>query len=136
MKNLVQKMQVLLRDGPFFRNNTCNEAFSSYKPTTEESNNVVESLETPICDSTRYVQVMEHPIVGGSEVMNYEAKPNVDIEPLAQNRDNAMLRYKEKKKHRRYDKQIRYESRKTRADTRKRFKGRFVKASEAPDVRV
>ncbi|KAL1172836.1 hypothetical protein V6Z11_A05G374800 [Gossypium hirsutum] len=116
--------------------NTCNEAFSSYKPTTEESNNVVESLETPICDSTRYVQVMEHPIVGGSEVMNYEAKPNVDIEPLAQNRDNAMLRYKEKKKHRRYDKQIRYESRKTRADTRKRFKGRFVKASEAPDVRV
>ncbi|KAB2084720.1 hypothetical protein ES319_A05G353100v1 [Gossypium barbadense] len=120
----------------FFRNNTCNEAFSSYKPTTEESNNVVESLETPICDSTRYVQVMEHPIVGGSEVMNYEAKPNVDIEPLAQNRDNAMLRYKEKKKHRRYDKQIRYESRKTRADTRKRFKGRFVKASEAPDVRV
>ncbi|TYG73271.1 hypothetical protein ES288_D04G088100v1 [Gossypium darwinii] len=131
----------------FFRNNTCNEPFSSCKPTTEESNNVgvvgslsdskvVESLETPTCDSTRYVQVMEHPIVGGSEVMNYEAKTNVDMEPLAQNRDNAMLRYKEKKKHRRYDKQIRYESRKTRADTRKRFKGRFVKASEAPDVRV
>lgn len=36
----------------------------------------------------------------------------------------------------RYDKQIRYEARKARADTRKRFKGRFVKASEATDVRV
>lgn len=32
----------------------------------------------------------------------------------------------------RYDKHIRYESRKARADTRKRVKGRFVKASEAP----
>ncbi len=33
----------------------------------------------------------------------------------------------------RYDKHIRYESRKARADTRKRVKGRFVKAGEAPD---
>ncbi|XP_039059432.1 zinc finger protein CONSTANS-LIKE 14-like isoform X2 [Hibiscus syriacus] len=56
-----------------------------------------------------------------------------DRELLAQNRGNAMQRYKEKKKTRRYDKQIRYESRKARADTRKRVKGRFVKATEAPD---
>jgi hypothetical protein len=33
----------------------------------------------------------------------------------------------------RYDKHIRYESRKARADTRKRVKGRFVKTTEAPD---
>lgn len=33
----------------------------------------------------------------------------------------------------RYDKHIRYESRKARADTRKRVKGRFVKASEVAD---
>lgn len=32
----------------------------------------------------------------------------------------------------RYEKHIRYESRKARADTRKRVKGRFVKAGEAP----
>ncbi|KAJ9564219.1 hypothetical protein OSB04_000185 [Centaurea solstitialis] len=49
---------------------------------------------------------------------------------LAQNRCNAMLRYKEKKKTRRYEKCIRYESRKARADTRKRVKGRFVKSVE------
>lgn len=36
----------------------------------------------------------------------------------------------------RYDKHIRYESRKARADTRKRVKGRFVKASDTTDVQV
>lgn len=51
----------------------------------------------------------------------------VDSELLAEKRGNAMLRYKEKRKTRRYDKRIRYESRKARADIRKRVKGRFVK---------
>ncbi|CAH9129655.1 unnamed protein product [Cuscuta epithymum] len=57
-----------------------------------------------------------------------------ELEQIAKNRGNAMQRYKEKKKTRRYDKHIRYESRKARADTRKRVKGRFVKANtEVPD---
>ncbi|CAM0911824.1 unnamed protein product [Alopecurus aequalis] len=55
----------------------------------------------------------------------------IDSETLALNRDNAMQRYKEKRKNRRYEKHIRYESRKLRADTRKRVKGRFVKSNEA-----
>jgi len=57
--------------------------------------------------------------------------PKIDSETLALNRDNAMQRYKEKRKNRRYEKHIRYESRKLRADTRKRVKGRFVKSNEA-----
>eukprot|EP00897_Mesotaenium_endlicherianum_P001811 jgi/Mesen1/1658/ME000135S00652 len=48
-------------------------------------------------------------------------------------RDNAMLRYMEKKKNRKFDKRIRYESRKARADIRKRVKGRFVKAGQEYD---
>ncbi|KAF0903400.1 hypothetical protein E2562_027693 [Oryza meyeriana var. granulata] len=48
-------------------------------------------------------------------------------------RDNAITRYKEKKKRRKFDKKIRYASRKARADVRKRVKGRFVKAGEAYD---
>ncbi|KAF9608067.1 hypothetical protein IFM89_005982 [Coptis chinensis] len=48
-------------------------------------------------------------------------------------RDSAVMRYKEKKKARKFDKKIRYESRKARADVRKRVKGRFVKAGEAYD---
>ncbi|XP_047091856.1 zinc finger protein CONSTANS-LIKE 14-like [Lolium rigidum] len=55
----------------------------------------------------------------------------MDSETLALNRDSAMQRYKEKRKNRRYEKHIRYESRKLRADTRKRVKGRFVKSNEA-----
>ncbi|PKA51202.1 Zinc finger protein CONSTANS-LIKE 10 [Apostasia shenzhenica] len=51
----------------------------------------------------------------------------------AANRDNAVMRYKEKRKTRKFDKKIRYESRKARADTRRRVKGRFVKAGEAYD---
>nr|WED40975.1 CONSTANS-like 13A [Mangifera indica] len=45
----------------------------------------------------------------------------------SQERDSALSRYKEKKKTRRYDKQIRYESRKVRAESRTRIKGRFAK---------
>ncbi|XP_057507644.1 zinc finger protein CONSTANS-LIKE 10-like isoform X1 [Actinidia eriantha] len=47
--------------------------------------------------------------------------------PELEAKENAMMRYKDKKKVRRYDKQIRYASQKVRADTRKRVKGRFVK---------
>ncbi|PNY12977.1 zinc finger protein CONSTANS-like 11-like [Trifolium pratense] len=50
-----------------------------------------------------------------------------------QARDKAKMRYQEKKKTRTFGKQIRYASRKARADTRKRVKGRFVKAGEAYD---
>nr|DAD45707.1 TPA_asm: hypothetical protein HUJ06_003937 [Nelumbo nucifera] len=50
------------------------------------------------------------------------------------NRGNAMLRYKEKKRTRRYDKHIKYESRKMKADSRKRVRGRF--AREASDVDI
>ncbi|MCO5591386.1 hypothetical protein L7F22_045369 [Adiantum nelumboides] len=56
-----------------------------------------------------------------------------DSANLVKARDEAMVRYKEKKKHRQYIKTIRYESRKARADVRKRVKGRFVKAGEAFD---
>ncbi|XP_071715804.1 zinc finger protein CONSTANS-LIKE 15-like isoform X2 [Rutidosis leptorrhynchoides] len=62
-------------------------------------------------------------------VMGGTSLSKADLELLAKNRGDAMLRYKEKKKTRRYDKHIRYESRKARADTRKRVKGRFVKAN-------
>uniref|UniRef100_A0ACD5ZN30 Uncharacterized protein n=1 Tax=Avena sativa TaxID=4498 RepID=A0ACD5ZN30_AVESA len=44
-------------------------------------------------------------------------------------RDRAKLRYNEKKKNRKFCKQIMYASRKARADTRKRVKGRFAKAT-------
>ncbi|KAM0063109.1 putative transcription factor C2C2-CO-like family [Helianthus debilis subsp. tardiflorus] len=48
-------------------------------------------------------------------------------------RSDAVLRYKEKKKMRKFDKRVRYATRKERADVRKRVKGRFVKAGDAYD---
>ncbi|CAM6045313.1 unnamed protein product [Sphagnum compactum] len=56
-----------------------------------------------------------------------------DSVSLTQARDSAMLRYKEKKKIRKFDKRIRYESGKARADVRKKVKGRFVKAGQPYD---
>ncbi|KAL9271847.1 Zinc finger protein CONSTANS-LIKE 10-like protein [Drosera capensis] len=48
-------------------------------------------------------------------------------------RSDAVMRYKEKKKTRKFDKRVRYASRKERADVRKRVKGRFVKAGDVYD---
>ncbi|CAK9151843.1 unnamed protein product [Ilex paraguariensis] len=48
-------------------------------------------------------------------------------------RSSAVLRYKEKKKARKFEKKVRYASRKARADVRKRVKGRFVKAGDVYD---
>lgn len=48
-------------------------------------------------------------------------------------RTNAVIRYKEKKKMRKFDKRVRYASRKARADVRKRVKGRFVKSGDDYD---
>ncbi|CAH2053067.1 unnamed protein product [Thlaspi arvense] len=56
---------------------------------------------------------------------------NLEVSPQARNQ--AKLRYKEKKLKRSFGKQIRYASRKARADTRKRVKGRFVKAGDNYD---
>ncbi|KAG8364510.1 hypothetical protein BUALT_Bualt18G0004700 [Buddleja alternifolia] len=52
-------------------------------------------------------------------------------------RSEAVMRYKEKKKARKFEKKVRYESRKARADVRRRVKGRFVKAvdEEEPCLR-
>ncbi|OAY73448.1 Zinc finger protein CONSTANS-LIKE 14 [Ananas comosus] len=79
--------------------------------------------------SSKQICFGEQPLVATETLVKPTKK--MDSELLAQNRGNAMLRYKEKRKTRRYDKHIRYESRKARADTRKRVKGRFVKSTEA-----
>lgn len=48
-------------------------------------------------------------------------------------RNDAVMRYKEKRKARKFEKKVRYVSRKARADVRKRVKGRFVKAGDPYD---
>lgn len=117
-----------------------NKPTASHGPATSESNNL--PIGRPSSGSafikpkgysaSKDIQFTESSVLLRGETPT-AAITKADMDQLAQNRGNAMQRYKEKKKNRRYDKHIRYESRKARADTRKRVKGRFVKASEAPD---
>ncbi|KAK9152317.1 hypothetical protein Syun_010626 [Stephania yunnanensis] len=59
--------------------------------------------------------------------------PGTDNSLPSTGRGSAVMRYKEKKKTRQFEKKIRYASRKARADTRKRVKGRFIKAGDTYD---
>ncbi|XP_062217232.1 zinc finger protein CONSTANS-LIKE 3-like isoform X2 [Phragmites australis] len=61
-------------------------------------------------------------------------KSSQDMEARTKQREKrqqAKQRYNDKKKNRRFGKQIMYVSRKARADTRNRVKGRFAKASSS-----
>ncbi|XP_031251821.1 zinc finger protein CONSTANS-LIKE 9 [Pistacia vera] len=76
----------------------------------------------------------------GTDCLNSRQSPNTggeascyspDLECAhSEARENAMMRYKQKKKTRLHENQIRYPSRKARADVRKRVKGRFVKTED------
>ncbi|KAF0887886.1 hypothetical protein E2562_004089 [Oryza meyeriana var. granulata] len=60
--------------------------------------------------------------------MHFPKRNEPEIVPCP-DRNSVILRYKEKRKTRRFDRQVRYESRKARADSRLRIKGRFAKAN-------
>lgn len=103
-------------------NSNLHNPTASQGSATSESNNLPGSSD---------IHFMEQSAFLGVDSAGSTIRAKADMELLAQNRGNAMQRYKEKKKTRRYEKQIRYESRKARADTRKRVRGRFVKANAA-----
>ncbi|WCJ30456.1 Zinc finger protein CONSTANS-LIKE 4 [Euphorbia peplus] len=56
------------------------------------------------------------------------------IQLSAVDREARVLRYREKRKNRKFEKTIRYASRKAYAETRPRIKGRFAKRTETEDV--
>lgn len=62
---------------------------------------------------------------------NYQSTAEVYPTPLiGLDREARVLRYREKKKNRKFEKTIRYASRKAYAETRPRVKGRFAKRTE------
>ncbi|KAL5196496.1 hypothetical protein ABZP36_000008 [Zizania latifolia] len=68
--------------------------------------------------------------VPATPTMLTQALPKKGVYDIAYpERGTVISRYKEKRKNRRFDKQIRYESRKARADGRLRIKGRFAKSN-------
>ncbi|KAI3503624.1 hypothetical protein L1887_32070 [Cichorium endivia] len=107
----------------------CRSTMESDNRQTIGASSETQIMEINRSNPTIDSQMMEH-FLANNHGIEIPATAKVDAQQLAQNRCNAMLRYKEKKKTRRYEKCIRYESRKARADTRKRVKGRFVKTIE------
>ncbi|KAK7392345.1 hypothetical protein VNO78_20780 [Psophocarpus tetragonolobus] len=105
----------------------------------DRANQIVPS-DTSLTDYGEIVSAKDpsFTIPGTHTNLNTQAKPSHSFNsenlsatpkatPYSHERDSALLRYREKKKTRRYDKHIRYESRKVRAESRMRIKGRFVK---------
>ncbi|KAI5428042.1 hypothetical protein KIW84_033160 [Lathyrus oleraceus] len=126
-----------LGDDFLSRSNHSDQSSSSHVKKKVDSNKKTRDglpTESKLVESITYngaadnVPVMEYLLSGSENVSNINGK--VSLEEQVRNRGDAMLRYKEKKKTRRFDKHIRYESRKARADTRKRVRGRFVKAGD------
>uniref|UniRef100_A0A0D9XA79 CCT domain-containing protein n=1 Tax=Leersia perrieri TaxID=77586 RepID=A0A0D9XA79_9ORYZ len=99
-------------DGPTTSTNHVNVASGALGGCNSHDRAAAITKEISFCDQTVVP-------TGGAD---RPSAIKIDSETLAQNRDNAMQRY---------EKHIRYESRKLRADTRKRVKGRFVKSNEA-----
>ncbi|KAH7686725.1 B-box-type zinc finger domain-containing protein [Dioscorea alata] len=117
------------------QNNVHNSALQGTATSGNSKFTIVSSVgnshDTGLGGTIKEISFQEHTFIRSE---SFKETQKIDSERMAQNRGNAMQRYKEKRKNRRYDKHIRYESRKARADTRKRVKGRFVKATEVLDV--
>lgn len=66
------------------------------------------------------------PLMGASQIF-LAGPPIIPYQITPMNREAKVLRYKEKKKARKYAKKVRYTSRKAYAESRPRVKGRFAK---------
>lgn len=122
----------------------CNEQL---KLTQRECSNADSSLSIPARHAISNISLSFSRLTGESNTRDLQdcgVSPVLMGEPpwhlpgpegsfASGSRSSALTRYKEKKQRRKFDKKIRYASRKARADVRKRVKGRFVKAGEAYD---
>lgn len=69
---------------------------------------------------------------GYGKLSNKDLRGTANTTPMSNGSDRQarVLRYKEKRKNRKFEKTIRYASRKAYAETRPRIKGRFAKRTE------
>ncbi|CAL9136024.1 Zinc finger protein [Musa troglodytarum] len=128
---------------------TCSNAVSADSVMSNPGQNVDSSMFLPARQAHSCLSFSFSGLTGESNARDYQdcgvssmllmseppvfpAGPESSMLPTA-SRDSAVMRYKEKKKTRKFEKKIRYASRKAMADVRRRVKGRFVKAGEAYD---
>nr|UOF76519.1 CONSTANS-like protein [Olimarabidopsis pumila] len=114
-----------------FQDKSIRPTSTKGQETSKSNNNIPTAIHShKSSNESSDLHFTEHVVIPSNETTRLVAATNADLERMAQNRDNAMQRYKEKKKTRRYDKTVRYQTRKARAETRLRVKGRFVKATD------
>nr|AIE41593.1 zinc finger protein CONSTANS-LIKE 2 [Lagerstroemia indica] len=80
-------------------------------------------------ESTSEVSMISHTRTPKGTIDLFSSPPLIQLPPQlsAMDREARVLRYREKKKNRKFEKTIRYASRKAYAETRPRIKGRFAK---------
>nr|GME15482.1 putative zinc finger protein CONSTANS-LIKE 11 [Ipomoea batatas] len=122
--NLAPAMNCMLMNPP--PSTTCNKNNGLRLPTGQQAAHSLSNITTGDSSVADYQDCGLSP-----SLLNAAGDFEVSCSPQA--RDKAKMRYHEKKKTRTFEKQIRYASRKARADTRRRVKGRFVKAGEEYD---
>nr|ABR57243.1 CONSTANS-like protein [Picea abies] len=107
------------------------KATYSYTTTTSLSHSVSSSsLDVGVVpDAT--LSDMSRPLNRGVFELANPGVVNVGIQYVQLDREARVLRYKEKRKNRKFEKTIRYASRKAYAETRPRIKGRFAKRVDA-----
>lgn len=93
------------------------------------------SLDVGIVPDGSSISEISHPFMksmNNSSSIDLSSSANHQGEKLlGLDREARVLRYREKKKNRKFEKTIRYASRKAYAETRPRIKGRFAKRTEA-----
>nr|AAX20015.1 CONSTANS-like b [Pisum sativum] len=99
-----------------------NNDFSTSKPFTYNYNHSVSSssLEVGVVPDGNVMSEMSYCGYGRTEA----------VQITAADREARVMRYREKRKNRRFEKTIRYASRKAYAETRPRIKGRFAKRTD------
>ena len=88
----------------------------------------------PFCGGSTFTDAASSVVVPGEVAATGNGSLSGGGGDPAMDREAKVMRYKEKRKRRRYEKQIRYASRKAYAEMRPRVKGRFAKVpdGEAP----
>ncbi|XP_003574331.1 transcription factor GHD7 [Brachypodium distachyon] len=102
----------------------CGRETLTFTDATAASSVVIDPNDDAVAPSTAFAN-------GGGA---YSVGDDVAAAAPAEQREAKLMRYKEKRKRRRYEKQIRYASRKAYAEMRPRVKGRFAKVPDAGDV--
>ncbi|XP_027116800.1 zinc finger protein CONSTANS-LIKE 13 [Coffea arabica] len=93
-----------------------------------ELNHIVPGKDSGVGDSPGPLRGSHEEQMHPPAAETLQTLPRPAIRELnSQERGSAISRYREKKKNRRFDKHIRYETRKVRAESRTRIRGRFAK---------